>query len=138
MRIARAEQQEGISISQLSELEGLSSSYVAKLTRTLRTGGLIASNRGHRGGYVLARPAEDITINEALHALSGALFDKEFCGSHAGELAFCTNSVDCSIRSLWRMVQHSVDQLLDKVTVADLMGSERESVSVLRQFMEKD
>lgn len=138
LRIARSDNEEGISISQLSELEGLSSSYVAKLTRTLRKGGLIASNRGHKGGYVLAKPASDITINEALHALGGALFDKKFCGSHSGDMALCTNTVDCSIRSLWRMVQESVDQLLDKVTVEDLMGSERESAHVLKQFLEEE
>jgi Rrf2 family iron-sulfur cluster assembly transcriptional regulator len=138
LRIARSDNEEGISISQLSDLEGLSSSYVAKLARTLRKGGLIASNRGQKGGYVLAKPASEITINEALHALGGTLFDKEFCGSHAGDMAFCTNSVDCSIRSLWRMVQESVDQLLDKVTVEDLMATERESTHVLKQFLEEE
>lgn len=138
LRIARAEGEEGISIPQLSEQEGLSSSYVAKLARTLRKGNLIKSNRGHKGGYVLARPANEITINEALQALGGLLFDKEFCGSHSGERKLCTNSVDCSIRSLWRMVQQSVDQLLNNVTLEDLMGTERESVSTLKQFLEED
>lgn len=138
LRIARAQGEEGISIPQLSEKEGLSASYVAKLTRTLRKGGLIKSNRGHKGGYVLARPAGEITVREALQALGGMLYDKEFCGSHSGERRFCTNSVDCSIRSLWRMVQESVDQLLTNVTIKDLMGSERESVHVLKQFLEEE
>lgn len=138
LRIARADTEEGISISQLSELEGLSSSYVAKLARALREGGLIKSNRGHKGGYILAKPVSHITINQALHVLGGALYDQEFCGSHAGELAFCTNSIDCSLRSLWRMVQRSVDQLLDKVTLEDLMGTEQQSTSMLKQFLEED
>ena len=138
LRIARADNEEGVSIAQLSELEGLSSSYVAKLTRTLRNGGLIKSNRGYKGGYVLAQSPADITVNQALKALGGTLFDKEFCGSHTGELSFCTNSVDCSIRSLWRMVQRSVDQLLDYVTLEDLLTDERQSANVLKQFMEED
>lgn len=138
LRIARADGEEGISIAQLSEQEGLSASYVAKLTRTLRKGGLIQSNRGYKGGYVLAKPADEITINQALKALGGMLYDKEFCGSHSGERAFCTNSVDCSIRSLWRMVQESVDQLLDNITLQDMMTNERQSALTFRQFLEED
>ena len=139
LRVARADAEEGISIPQLSELEGLSVSYVAKLARTLREGGLIKSNRGHKGGYVLAKPAREITVNQALHVLGGTLYDDQaFCGSHAGELAFCTNSIDCSLRSLWRMVQRSVDQLLDKVTLEDLLGDERQSNFIFRQFLEED
>jgi Rrf2 family iron-sulfur cluster assembly transcriptional regulator len=134
LRVARANSDEGLSISQLSEMEGLSISYVAKLTRTLRHAGLIRSIRGHKGGYILSRPANQITINEVLHALGGALYDKAFCGSHAGDLALCTNSVDCSIRSLWRIVQSTVDRLLVQVTLEDLQGSEKDSAQVLRRL----
>ncbi len=135
LRIASAQGEEGLSISQLSELEGLSTSYVAKLTRTLRKGGLISSTRGQKGGYVLSKPPSEITINQALKTLGGTLFDKEFCGSHSGDLRICTNSVNCSIRSLWRLVQENIDQLLDQVTLEHLMGSERESTRTLRQFI---
>ena len=138
LRIARADGEEGLSISQLSELEGLSISYVGKLTRTLRKGGLISSTRGQKGGYVLSRSPGEITVNEALQVLGGALYDKAFCGSHSGERRLCTNSVDCSIRSLWRLVQENVDQLLDKVTLQHLMGNEKDSVATLRQFLGQD
>ena len=138
LRIARADGEEGISIAQLSEQEGLSTSYVAKLARTLRKSGLVQSNRGHKGGYVLAKPADEITINEALQALGGMLFDKEFCGSHAGERSFCTNSVNCSIRSLWRMVQQAVDQLLDNITLQDMMADEQQSARTFRQLLEEE
>ena len=133
LRIARAEGDEGLSISQLSDLEGLSTSYVGKLTRTLRKGGLISSTRGQKGGYVLARAPHEITVNQALRALGGTLYDNEFCGSHSGERRLCTNSVDCSIRSLWRLVQKNVDQLLDQVTLEHLMGTEKDSAKTLRQ-----
>lgn len=127
LRIARADVDTGLSIPQLSELEGLSEPYVGKLTRTLRLGGLIQSTRGHKGGYVLAKTADKITINDALTALGGKLYDTEFCESHAGVGQLCTNSVDCSVRSLWKMVQFTLDNLLEKVTLADLMATESKS-----------
>jgi len=137
VRIAGCRDAEGMSIPQLSEAEGLSPHYVAKLTRLLRMKGFINSTPGYKGGYVLARPANKIVINQLLKALGGALFDKEFCGLHSGSLKLCTNSVDCSTRSLWQMIQFTVDQLLDKVTLYDLVNTENESGKVLKQLLEQ-
>jgi len=126
-----------MSIPQLSKAEGLSSHYVAKLTRTLRMAGFINSTPGYKGGYVLARPSEDIKIKYVLKALGGVLYDKDFCGQHAGSLKLCTNSVDCSARSLWQMIQFTVDQLLDKITLYDMVNSRKnESAHFLRSLLE--
>jgi Rrf2 family iron-sulfur cluster assembly transcriptional regulator len=136
LRIAGCRDAEGINIPQLSEAEGLSSHYVAKLTRILRLAGFINSTPGAKGGYVLALPAEKIIINQVLKSLGGALYDSGFCGLHAGALNLCNNSVDCSSRSLWKMIQFTVDQLLDKITLSDLLAKEKESSRVLYQLLE--
>ena len=136
IRIAGCNDADGMSIPQLSEAEGISDHYVAKLTRILRMEGFINSRPGNKGGYVLARPAHEININQALKALGGALFDSEFCGIHAGSLNLCTNSVDCSARSLWKMIQFRVDQLLDKVYLSDLVGKEKQSGFTLTKLLE--
>jgi Rrf2 family iron-sulfur cluster assembly transcriptional regulator len=137
IRIASCRDKEGMSIPQLSEAEGLTSHYVAKLTRILRMEGFINSTPGYKGGYILAKPAKKIIINKVLKALGGALFDKEFCGMHTGNLKLCINSVECSARSLWQMIQFTVDQLLDKITLHDLVSAEKESGKVLEQILEK-
>jgi Rrf2 family iron-sulfur cluster assembly transcriptional regulator len=131
LRIARCRDIDGMSIPDLSEAEGLSPAYVAKLTRLLRLSGYINSTPGSKGGYTLAIPANQININRALKVLGGALFSKDFCGDYRGTHPLCTNSVDCSVRSLWQMIQLSVDQLLDQVTLADLMSSEQLSGQLL-------
>jgi Rrf2 family iron-sulfur cluster assembly transcriptional regulator len=138
LRIAGCREAEGMSIPQLSEAEGLSSHYVAKLTRILRLAGFINSTPGAKGGYVLAKPADTIIINDVLKSLGGALYDSGFCGSHAGMLNLCTNSVDCSSRSLWKMIQFTMDQLLNKITLSDLLIKEKESSKVLYRILEKD
>jgi len=137
IRIAGCRDKAGLSIPQLSETEGLSSHYVAKLTRVLRMGGFINSTPGLKGGYVLARPAKEIGIRQVLKVLGGVLFDSEFCGTHAGALKFCTNSVDCSARSLWQMIQFTVDQLLDKITLQELAGQEQQPENFLHMLMEQ-
>jgi Rrf2 family protein len=137
IRIAACKDSEGMSIPQLSEAEGLSQHYIAKLTRVLRMAEFINSTPGNKGGYVLAKPPREIIIKDVLEALGGVLFDKNFCGTHAGALRLCTNSVDCSARSLWQMVQFAVDQLLEKITLHDLVNSEQESTRFLNQLLEE-
>lgn len=138
IRIAGCTNSEGMSIPQLSEAEGLSTHYVAKLTRILRMQGFINSTPGYKGGYLLARPASEIIINEVLKSLGGALFDQRFCGSHSGGLNFCTHSVDCSSRSLWQMIQFIVDRFLDKVTLHDLVNTEQNSARIFYELLEQD
>jgi Rrf2 family protein len=138
IRIAKCETEDGMNIPQLSKAEGLSSHYVAKLTRTLRMAGFINSTPGLKGGYVLAKPSEEIKIKYVLQALGGVLYDKDFCGQHTGTVNLCTNSVDCSARSLWQMVQFTVDQLLDKITLYDMANPrKKESTEFLRRILEE-
>lgn len=124
LQIARAHPEEGLSLSQIGELENISQAYAAKLTRSLRIAGFIQSMRGHKGGYILALPTNEIKVNNVLKAMGGVLFDENFCGQHAGTLSLCTNSIDCSLRSLWTMLQWNMDKLLDQISLADLLKSE--------------
>jgi Rrf2 family protein len=135
LRIAKCHEDESMSIQALSTLEGLSQAYVAKLTRILRQAGYINSTPGNVGGYILAKPANEININHVLKSLGGSLFSKEFCNDYSGAMKFCTNSVDCSVRSLWQMIQFTVDQLLDKVTLHDLTNSEEKSSQLLQAIL---
>ncbi len=137
LRIARHDQKEGISIPAISESEGLSTAYVAKLTRTLRIAGYINSTPGYKGGYVLARPADQVNINQVMKVLGGALFSNKFCEDYPGALKLCTNSIDCSIRSLWQVIQFTVDQLLDKVTLQDLISPEHQSSALLEAVLQQ-
>lgn len=124
LQIARAHPEEGLNLSQISELENISQAYAAKITRSLRMAGFIQSMRGHKGGYILAMSPKDIRINQVLKSLGGAIYSDKFCGKHSGNLSLCTNSVDCSLRSLWTIVQLSMDNLLDKISIYDLLKSE--------------
>lgn len=138
IRIAGCRENEGMNIPQLSAAEGITSHYVAKLTRILRMEGFINSTPGAKGGYVLAMPADKIIINNVLKALGGALFDIKFCGTHAGAMKLCTNSVDCSSRSLWQMIQFIVDRLLDRITLYDLVNKEEDSAKVFLKLLEEN
>lgn len=130
LRIARSASVEGLSIPKISEAEGLSNHYVAKLCRILRLAGLIQSSRGKDGGYLLTRPAESIRLNHVLDALGGRLYEGDFCSNHAGNMELCSNSVDCSIRSLWQILQNQVDSVLGHLTISDLLDPNQPLVQI--------
>lgn len=138
LRIGKCQDKYGMSLPQLSKAEGLSLPYVSKITRSLRMSGLITSTRGHKGGYLLSKPAIEITVNDAIKALGGQLYDDNFCGKHTGQFQICTSSVDCSIRSLWTMMQQMIDGLLDKVTLHELIGSEEDTAFTLQKIVEEN
>ena len=129
LRIARQSESGSITIPEISQAEGISVSYVAKLTRILRRGGFVKSARGQAGGYNLARPASEVVVGEAMAFLGGRIYEPGFCEQHSGTEHVCTHSVDCSIRSLWRTVQLVVDQVLSKTTLRDLLHNEQQMTS---------
>ncbi|MFN9709860.1 MAG: RrF2 family transcriptional regulator [Bacteroidota bacterium] len=138
IRVASADRYKGLSIPQLSEAEGLTEPHVAKICRTLRISGFINSTPGNKGGYVLNKEADEIVINDVMKALGGTLFDQQFCDAHTGIGKLCTNSVDCSTRSLWKMIQFTVDNLLNKLTLGDLLVREKEVELKIEQVLQRN
>lgn len=111
-----------MTIPQISEVEGLTTTHVAKLLMILRKEGFVKATRGQLGGYTLARPANEIPVGDVMAALGGKLYDDEFCSRHAGAHHICTHAVDCSVRSLWQIVQEAVDAVVNRITIADMLG----------------
>ena len=134
VRIGYAGEGGSLTIPEISQAEGVSPAYAAKILRVLRKRGFVKAARGKDGGYTLARPAGSILIGEVMDALGGRIFESNFCDSHAGQAAICTRSVDCSVRSLWRGVQVAVDQVLNKVTLRDLLQNEEEMNSWVKSI----
>ncbi|AIE83922.1 RrF2 family transcriptional regulator [Fimbriimonas ginsengisoli] len=124
LQIARLMPGDSMTIPQISEVEALSQTHVAKLLMILRKEGFVRATRGQLGGYTLARAPEEIPVGAVLAALGGKLYDDDFCNRHAGQNALCTHAIDCSVRSLWQVIQGAVDQVVDRITLADLLASE--------------
>lgn len=124
MQVARADASAPVSISQISQAEGLSPEYTAKLMRGLRLGRLVRSVRGAVGGYCLARPAREITVWSALQVLGGEFFPHSFCDCHPGQRRSCVRTSDCSIRALWNALQTALRETLEHITLEDLRRDE--------------
>ena len=84
--------------------------------------------------YRLKKNADEILVGDVLSSLGGKLYESGFCDLHAGIENICTNSIDCSIRSLWKTVQTMLDNLLSKITLQDLLGKEDDVEALANSF----
>jgi len=124
LTLARAEPGASLTIPQIAEAERISGPNVAKLLRALKRGGYVVALRGQSGGYALSRKANEINVGEVLACLGGRIFDAAFCGRHSSATRGCGHNSDCSVRSVWRLVQRAVDDVLSRLTLADLLVEE--------------
>ena len=129
IQIAKRGEGGSLTIPEISRLEGLTTTHAAKLLMILRKEGYITSARGQTGGYSLARKPSEIKVGDVLASLGGKLYDAEFCAKHTGALDICTHAVDCSVRSLWQVIQQAVDSVLDQLSIADMMNEEQVNVT---------
>ena len=109
---------------EIARREGLGPEYVARIMRALRAGGLVISTRGAAGGYRLARPADEISVSEAIEVLGGELFSEGFCDCRPGQRRECIHVADCSIRALWQKLESTLRGALDHVSLVDLQRDE--------------
>jgi Rrf2 family protein len=105
-----------ISSAALAERDGLPPGFLDDILRLLRNGGLLRSQRGGDGGWMLARPAKEITVADVIRSVDGPLASVRGVRPH--ELA------DAGERepfvSLWVAVRASLRSVLEHVTLADL------------------
>jgi Rrf2 family protein len=105
--------------------ERLPVDYVEQILLRLRRAGLVQSTRGARGGYALARPAEEVSVRDVIAASELTTFDLH-CVSHPVEEERCSASHACSIRPVWVLLQQRIDDVLASVKLSDLLLEESE------------
>jgi len=98
---------------------------VSKLLRLLAKEGLLESHRGVKGGYGLARAAEEITVGSIVRALEGPIAITTCTNDSPGD---CEHEQLCPVRGHWHLINLAVRQALDSVTLADIAAHPRRLV----------
>ena len=99
-------------------LSGLPGATVSQVLKTLAAAGVVASHRGARGGYELAREPEDITVRELVVAFEGPL---AVTACVEGAEDNCSVEPLCLLAGGWEQVNSAIRSALDSVTLADLI-----------------
>jgi Rrf2 family protein len=118
-----------ISLSAVAKAERLPLSYLEHLVAKLRKAGLVTSTRGAHGGYRLAKPAEEITMDAVVEALEGQIAPMECFHDAPDGKVLCSHEHErdgdgdgaCATKLLWTRVQGGVTKALSGTTLAELV-----------------
>lgn len=99
---------------ELAESRGIPPAFLEQLLADLRRAGLVRATRGPRGGFALARGADEITALEIVEALEGAIAPS-VCAPDA-----CGREDDCAAASVWGEVSGAVRGALSEFTLTRL------------------
>lgn len=105
----------------IAERQGISESYLEQVFALLRKAGLVKAIRGSYGGYVLTRPAQQITVGEVLQALEGPL---TLANCAAEGTLECDKMDSCLTMSFWKELSAKMDEVLSTTTLQDLVKKE--------------
>ena len=104
------------SAKDIAEAHGIPPELLAKILQKLVKNGLLVSQHGMNGGYVLAREPRNISALEVIKAIDGPLFITS-CGD---EKHGCYQSRKCTVREPLRKVNESIQQVLSRLSIADM------------------
>jgi Rrf2 family protein len=105
-----------VSAKRIAEQFRIPPERLAKILQRLAKKGLIASQNGPKGGYVLSRPADEVTVGQVVRALEGPLR----IVSCMTEDEDCPQYMRCNLRTPVQKLQSSISDLLDAMTLAEL------------------
>jgi len=110
-----------ISMREIATREEISEKYLGLIALSLKNAGLVNSTKGSRGGYVLAKPPEGITLCDVMRALDGDIRLVD-CVRDASA---CSRSVSCEARGVWDTVGNKIAETLDSITLEGLIRAGR-------------
>ena len=113
-----------VSLKAISEAESLPLAYLERIAALLKKAGIVEATRGAHGGYLLAHPAETITMDQVVLALEGHIAPMDCFFDDRDGRVLCSHQDDaklCATKLLWTRVQMGVIKSLQRTTLAELV-----------------
>ncbi len=109
-----------VTAEHLAQATGIPHNFLENILGDLRRAGLVESRRGQAGGYLLAKPADAISIADVIRAVEGPLANVR--GLSPDTLEYEGSAA--KLRDVWVALRASVRSVLERVTLADVVQGE--------------
>ena len=123
--LAEHAQSGSCSAKDVAEAYGIPQEVMAKILQRLVKAGLLHSQHGTNGGYTLARDPGMISAFEVIRSIDGPLSITS-CVTVRGE---CDQSDRCNIREPLRKVNHSIEEVLRRITISEMRDESEDAES---------
>ena len=91
--------------------------YLEQLMAILRSAGIVRSIRGSKGGYILAKPPDQIRVSDCFSCLEGPVITAECVDNES----YCTRTNDCVARQIWAELQSAIVGVMQSMTLQNLV-----------------
>jgi len=105
-------------VRHIAERTGLPQPYLEQILLALKGAGLVRSKRGVGGGYILARPPDEITLAQIIRAVDGPITLGDFGEPHTA--GSCDHEGQCVLLAVWNNVGAEMRDLLEGFTLSDV------------------
>ncbi len=116
---------EPIRLKDVASSQDISEKYLEQIIAVLNKAGFVRSVRGREGGYILARRPEEYTVGMILRLTEGDLSPVECVENTTG----CDRAESCVTRMLWKKLGAAINEVVDAITLEDLISWEKEKIS---------
>ena len=106
-----------VQIGSIARRQDVSVKYLEQLIIPLKKSGFIKSIRGPKGGHMLSRPPDEITVGEIVKVLEGGI-DLTGCVEEVGS---CERSGQCMIRKVWEEASNAMYETLNSKCLTDII-----------------
>jgi Rrf2 family cysteine metabolism transcriptional repressor len=113
-------------VEEIAAVQGVPENYLRRLLIELKRGGLVLSQKGPSGGYMLARSPARITMADVVEIIEGGYTPVECLEDGAN--SFCPRDGGCPMRDVWRDVRDSVVGILRNATLQSLADRRKSTV----------
>ena len=116
-------QNEGpVSVRDIARRQSLSDKYLEQIISVLNKAKYVKSIRGAQGGYILTKRPEEYTVGMILRLTEGSLAPV----ACVEDEDTCDKMNDCATVLVWKKMNEAINQVVDSITLADLVDYERQ------------
>jgi Rrf2 family protein len=113
-----------LQVEAIANAQNIPENYLRRLLIALKRGGLVLSQKGPSGGYILARPPSRITMEDVVELIEGDYVPVECL--EEGSNSTCRREQACAMRDVWRQIRDQVTSIL-RATTLEMLASKRKT-----------
>src|SRR4030042_135 len=130
LELAAGQGEGPMQIKTIAHRQDISVKYLEQLMAILKSAGFVRSVRGAKGGYILAKPANQVKLSDVFNALEGPVTTVE-CLENEN---YCAKAADCVTRQVWAEVQQAIMRILQSMTLQDLVDRTKDKKALSYQI----
>lgn len=121
---------EPVQLKTIAKNQDISIKYLEQIMALLKSSGIVTSERGAKGGYLLAKPPNEIKLNECFNCLEGPVVTVE-CVENGN---FCERTENCVAREVWKEIEKAISGVLESITLKDMVDKAKKNKPPMYQI----